>query len=89
MMNKHRNNRAHSESTSKQTQDTASTHALDSISGAQSVSADTSGKESEEQKEWDEDEDEDDEETDLPYYSPVIPIADRSLLNQLKHPKRV
>lgn len=35
-----------------------------------------------------EDDDDDEDDDDLLYYSPVIPIFDKSLLSALKHPKK-
>jgi hypothetical protein len=35
-----------------------------------------------------EDDDDDEDEDDLSYYSPVIPISNKSLLTTLKHPKK-
>ena len=35
-----------------------------------------------------EDDDDDEDDDDLSYYSPVIPIFDKSLLSALKHPKK-
>ena len=35
-----------------------------------------------------EDDDDDEDDDELSYYSPVIPIYDKSLLSALKHPKK-